>query len=422
MTTRYWLFLLPVICFLICQANAEVTTSRIELEPFLDAEFSGGVIPPRAVEKILPEYPDSALLDGVEGSATAQVLVDTNGNVAEIEVLSVPLETYSFEDAVETALQQWQFEPARSVIDDRAAEVWVALTLEFEIMAEDLLKKADETFNSRQYEESRGIFMKALEEAQSENNTSVQVEAMSQIARSYLIVGEKEPGREWLDKAKELASPDDSLGWSRYLGVRGRFEWQDGDLDGAKATFVEMYDYCSQRDMHSRAIDAAHMVAIVGTPEEQIEWGKKGIAEAKAGNVERWLGPLWNNLGATYEDQKMYDKAVDAYKQARHYHWLYGDEMNKLIADWAVGHAYRLAGDHEEAGKWLRPVLAWCERIDASEFLGWTHKDLGEIALAEGNDAQAKEHFEIALDHLKAAGMNEWDPDGFADLKKKAGE
>jgi len=411
--------------FLICLfglSTAEVTTYRIELDPFFEAEFSGTTIPPKAVSQPQPVYPDSALFAGIEGEAKVHVRIDTTGTILDVEVMEVPAEGYGFEESLKEAISGWKFEPARNVIDDEPVEIMVNLTVEFSIMPKDLLNKADEMFNSRQYEESRDVYHAALKAAEKDSDVSTQVEALSQIARTHLIVGEKEPGREWFGKAVKLASPEDNLGWSRFLGVRGRFEWQDGDLEKSKATFEEMYRYCSERELHSRAIDAAHMVAIVGTPEEQIEWGLKGIAEAEAGDVQGWLGPLWNNLGATYEDQKKYTEALDAYKKARYYHYEHGDEMNRLIADWAVGHAYRLAGDLEEADKWLRPLLEWCERIEATEFLGWTHKELGEIALINGDKSSAKDHFTIALEKLEAEGMKNWDPNGFEELKKRTEE
>ncbi len=282
----------------------------------------------------------------------------------------------------------------------------------------ELLGRADSLFSSRKYDESREIYLKAVDRARNENDNAGLTEAYARIARTYLITERKEEGRTWLAKAAEIADPVQPSGWSRYLGVRGRFEWQDGDLKRAGETFREMYGYCSERKMHDRAIDAAHMVAIVGTTDEQIEWGKKGIAEAEAGNVMHWLGPLWNNLGWTYESIGEYDKALEAYLKARENHWKYGDEMNKLIADWAVGHTYRLLGENKTAIQWLRPILSWAERLDNTEWIGWANKDLGEAELARGNDSVALDYLTEAEKHLKKAEMENWDPEGFNKLRE----
>jgi tetratricopeptide (TPR) repeat protein len=280
----------------------------------------------------------------------------------------------------------------------------------------ELLQKADEMFKGRQYEDARLVYEEASQTAREYKLNSDLTESLAMVARCHLIQGDKETGRPIIMEAEKVAQPKEPLGWSRYLGVRGRFEWQDGEMTKAKATFVDMYNYCSGEKLYDRAIDAAHMVAIVGTPEEQVEWGKKGIQEAEAGNVTGWLGPLWNNLGATYEDQKLYPKAVEAYLKAREYHHKYSDELAGVIADWAVAHAYRLNENYDEAEKWLDGILEKFEKLEANEFIGWTHKELGEIELHKGNKGEALTHLIEAEKRLKAEKMDEWDSDGYKKL------
>ncbi len=276
----------------------------------------------------------------------------------------------------------------------------------------NLLDKADKIFKSRQYDQSREIYIQIMEQAKTENNNEALTEAYAMIARTYLITDKKEAGRKFIDMAKKIAVLEEPLGWSRYLGVLGRFEWNDKELEKATATFKNMYQFCSEKKLHDRAIDAAHMVAITGSLEMQIEWGKKGIVEAEAGNVTGWLGPLWNNLGATYEDAKNYPEALKAYQKAREYHHEYGDDLGKIIADWAVGHAYRLNEDYENAQKWLNPLLDKFTKAKSIEFVGWTYKELAEIAIVNEDYQVALIHMKMAEGNLKAEKMPEWDPDG----------
>jgi len=282
-----------------------------------------------------------------------------------------------------------------------------------------LLSNADSTFNARRYEESRGIYRQIAARAEISGDSSILAEAYAMIARSFLITGQKDVGREWLKKAGGAAKINEPLGWSRYLGVLGRFEWQDKNDKKAAETFKEMYLYCSEKKLHDRAVDAAHMVAITGSAEEQTEWGLRGIAEAEAGGLTNWLGPLWNNLAATYEDMGEFNKSLEAYLKAREFHLKYGDEKNKMIADWAVGHAYRLVGDLNNAENLMKPVLDWCKRLNDTEFIGWSFKELGEIESLKENHQKAIEYFDQAAIYLKQAEMPSWDPDGYQKLLDK---
>jgi tetratricopeptide (TPR) repeat protein len=298
--------------------------------------------------------------------------------------------------------------------------------------ARALLENGDAAFNERRYEAATGLYVKAHEQAKKEGDRSLAAEAAAQAARGYLIRGKKEEGRPWLAKAKEAADDSMPKAWSRYLGVRGRFEWKDEKLETATKTFEEMYAYCEKHGLHDRAVDAAHMVAITGTPEQQIEWARKGIAAAEKGKNDGWLGPLWNNLGYTYQERGEWKQALECYRKARHYHWKLGRELNKLAADWAVGKALRHTGEIEKAMCWLRPVLAWAERLYAekpteshAEWIGSACLELGFAQL----DLYRKDHknerlteaiklLRRALEIMDAAGMEKWDPKGWKELNE----
>jgi len=287
-----------------------------------------------------------------------------------------------------------------------------------------LLADGDRAFQQRKYEDATALYVKAYEAAVAEKDDSVAAEAAAQAARGYLIREKMDDGRPWLGKAKGLARESDPNAWSRFLGVRGRFEWKDGQLETATKTFEAMYAYCVGRELFDRAVDAAHMVAITGTPEQQVVWAKRGIEAAEKGGFDGWLGPLWNNLGVTYQEKDDWKGALDCYRKARHYHWKVGNEVSKLAADWAVGMALRETGAVEESMTWMRPVLAWAERLYAEEpteaHREWIGHACLDLALAQTalfrNDGkqerleEAKRLLARARTILEAAKMEEWDP------------
>ena len=283
-------------------------------------------------------------------------------------------------------------------------------------------ESAKQLFRSRNYAEATEAFKKVADAAKAAGDSSMLAECLALTARGHLIRGDAKGGRPWLEQSKALleakhGSEKHPSAWATYLGVRGRFEWKADDKPTATKTFIEMYEYCTTHNLHSKAVDAAHMVAITGTGEQQLEWAKKGITAAEAGKLDSWLGPLWNNLGVTYDEAGDYKKALKAYTKARHYHWKGGGEIPKLAADWAIGKTYRRLGNQKKAGAWLRPVLAWAERLHAEnltkhtgEWVGWACNELGERALALGKTKQALEFLQRAKKHLEPLGVDQWDP------------
>jgi predicted enzyme related to lactoylglutathione lyase len=289
--------------------------------------------------------------------------------------------------------------------------------------AQQLLEQADAVFQGRDYERAGELYKLAAQAAQKEMIKGIQGEALARVARCYLKLGRKEEGRHWLMMAEEVVTDRMPRAWSRYLGVLGRYQWKDDQLEEATETFTNMYQYCLEHDLYERAVDAAHMAAITAPGEEQIAWAKKGIAAAEKGEAEGWLGPLWNNLGWTYSDLGRHEESLEALLNAREYHWKLGTEMNKLIADWSVGHAYRMAGQPDEAAAWMRSVLAWSEHLyaqeaspNAAEWIGHSCRELGELALARDRQPEALKYLRRAREKLSEAGMLEWDPEGFEEL------
>lgn len=279
---------------------------------------------------------------------------------------------------------------------------------ETDLTADELLKKADDIFADRDYSVALEEYLQVVDLSRNEFNRPTETEAMAQVARSNLLLGNLDEGNRWLADAAKIATDSDPMGWSRYLGVRGRFEWKADDLATSRKTFDEMYVYCNTNALWSRAVDAAHMIAIVSkSPEEQIEWGKRGIEVAESAAVESWLGPLWNNLATTYYDLKQYEPALEAFIKAREYHWRFSGEVGKLYADYHVGMTYRLLGKTDEAGKWLRPVLAWAERLENHSAIGQASEDLGEIEISTGNSDAGLIMLKRARDEYRAAGFDE---------------
>ncbi|MEW6051824.1 MAG: tetratricopeptide repeat protein [Candidatus Zixiibacteriota bacterium] len=289
-----------------------------------------------------------------------------------------------------------------------------------DLTADAALKSADESFQAKQYGEALDHYRRACELARQEFNRPVEVEALAQIARVSLIQGNKEDGLNWLKEASAKAVETDPMGWSRYLSVKGRYEWKSQNLLDARQTFQDMYTFCANNNLAARAVDAANMNAIVAeSVDDQIEWCRRGIAIAESSDADNWLGPLWNNLGATYYDTGKFEEALDCYLKAREYHWRFSDERAKLVADYSIGMTYRMLNRFDEAMQWLRPSLAWAERLGDHSVIGQTAHDMAEVYIAQGKKSEGVTLLMQARDSYRQAGYESSAPDIWEQINKR---
>jgi TonB family protein len=79
---------------------------------------------------VKPEYPPSLLEKNVEGKVTLQALVDTVGNVVEVQLITSTGETL-FEKAAEEAVWLCRFHPYRA--GGEASEVYAVFRFSFRI-------------------------------------------------------------------------------------------------------------------------------------------------------------------------------------------------------------------------------------------------------------------------------------------------
>lgn len=301
--------------------------------------------------------------------------------------------------------------------------------------AEKSLAAADSLFKANEFDRAMTAYQAAVAEAEKADDKSVLAESYAQIARCYLKNNKLEDGKEWLAKAAGVATEDLPNGWSRYLGVKGRFEWREAaikthelnpEVESAANTFRGMYDYCLAHNLHERAVDAANMMSIVGSKDEKIEWGLKGIEAAEKGNLTGWLGPLWNNLGWNYDEMGDNKNALEALKKAREYHYKNEKIRPRLVADWSVGVQFRKTGQLDSARSVIALVSGQAESLYAAnptdenaEWIGHASREMGEIELISDGQAKALEYFKKARAKLEEAGMPDWDAKGFAELTSK---
>ncbi len=280
------------------------------------------------------------------------------------------------------------------------------------------LAQGDKKFDERSFVEATAAYQQAYDSALVTGDTSIQIESLSQLARCRLTQNDFDGCKEWLAKAAAIAS-ERYPGWARYLGVKGRLEWREGHNEVATETFKKMHAFAKAQNFPDRYLDAAHMVAITGSPEMQIEWGLRGIQEAEATGNLRWLASMYNNLAGTYSEQGDYQKSYEYYLKAREYHWQFSGETGKLYAEYQIGWILTMLGRYDEALTYLRPSLAWAERLGNDDVQGQACADLGDIAAAKGDKNEATKMYRRSIEHFKKAGYEQSGPEILKKVESK---
>jgi len=91
---------------------------------------SGGVTPPEKIKDAAPVYPREAQVSGLGGLVVLEALIDTRGNVLDIEVVrSVP----QLDGAAVEAVSKWKYRPATK--DGAPIPVLLTVTLTFQTTA-----------------------------------------------------------------------------------------------------------------------------------------------------------------------------------------------------------------------------------------------------------------------------------------------
>ncbi len=86
--------------------------------------------PPRAVRQVQPQYPANALRKGLTGKVELRFLVETDGSVSQVQVVSSEPGDV-FERSAVRAVEQWRFSPG--IYQGQPVRTWVRIPIAFEL-------------------------------------------------------------------------------------------------------------------------------------------------------------------------------------------------------------------------------------------------------------------------------------------------
>ncbi|MDX8530213.1 tetratricopeptide repeat protein [Mesorhizobium sp. VK25A] len=221
------------------------------------------------------------------------------------------------------------------------------------------------------------------------------VSDLAKHARELGLAGDFAAGHALIDRAFRLAG-DDPKARAICSLERGRLHNSAGEREKARPLFAEAWRLARQTGAHALAVDAAHMLAIVGTLDEAIEWTASALAyigeHPEAGT---WRGPLLNNLGWSYFDAGRFVDALVLFEQAVELRRSTGEKRELRIARYAAIRTLRALGCLEDALRLAEETVAAAAADGAQA--PYVLEELAECRALLGDVSGARESAQHAL-------------------------
>ncbi|MCW5942352.1 MAG: tetratricopeptide repeat protein [Fimbriimonadaceae bacterium] len=241
-------------------------------------------------------------------------------------------------------------------------------------------------------------------------------ELQSQVARTLGLQGRFDEGRAVLDEVQPLA---EGRALAACLIERGRLLRSGGDPAASTPLFDEAFKVAVAAGADDIAVDAAHMLAIVGDASEQVQWALRGVRMAEGSpnvRARMLLGALHNNLGWTYHDRGEYESALAQFARGQAVREQFGQGPQARIARWTVARALRSLNRNEEALNILRALEA--EHASEGAEDPFVIEEIAENLHASGQTEYARPYFARAAEALAKI---EWvEPERVARLRDLA--
>ena len=118
---RHLVLVIPLLAVLACAASSS--------SPQTSANLPAGIVPPRVVHKVDPEYPPELRREGITGIVTIQALIDSTGRLLQPSI--VRSADHRLDELALAAVRQWRFKPG--TVNGEPADVVFLVDVKFSI-------------------------------------------------------------------------------------------------------------------------------------------------------------------------------------------------------------------------------------------------------------------------------------------------
>lgn len=263
-------------------------------------------------------------------------------------------------------------------------------------------------------------FREVLPAAEASGDRAYLCELTTQIARTQGLQMKFDEALRTLDAADAMLGEGMDRARAFCLLERGRVFNSSKRQGDAIPLFLKAWDGARAAGLDGLAVDAAHMVAAAGTPEDSREWNLRAIAFAEASSdpaAKAWLGSLYNNTGWDLHKAGRFEEALGLFERALRFREESKQPADVSVARWCLARCLRSLGRTEEALAMQRGLLAASEATNEPD--GFVHEEMAECLLLLGKPDEAKPHFRRAWELLsKDPWLARDEPDRLARLDR----
>ena len=223
------------------------------------------------------------------------------------------------------------------------------------------------------------------------------LELLTQIARTHSLRGEFAAAHGMLDdveKQLKQAGPGPRV---RYCLERGRTFNSAGDKTRAAPLFREAWDVALAAHLDGLAVDAAHMLAIVESPDSAEEWTRRGMELARRSEEPKaraLLPALLNNHAWNLYDAGRLEESLTVFREAETAWRATGRQPQGRIATWSVARALRALKRHDDALRLQRDLEREWDAAGAAD--GYVFEEIAENLEALGRTHEATAYYRRA--------------------------
>jgi len=256
-----------------------------------------------------------------------------------------------------------------------------------------VLANADAHLAAGRLGASRRAYEDLLERTQARTDRAMEVVARSMLAQCLLRTRDVDGARDQLQSASRLLDPLHLESHARYRRSLCRLALEEGLPNTVEPELRDYLSWAEEVRSHAEVLDACQLLARISSPEERIDWLRRGIDHALNFEVHDTLGYAYNDLDVAGS----LPEAMEAYQQSLTWHEWNADRgrpgarRGVVGAGWAVGTLANRLEEWPLARTRLEEARKLAEEFEgAADLVGLILAELAIVYEAAGDVVEAR--------------------------------